>query len=211
MRLYLSSYRIGSDRAVLHDLIGGSGRAGIILNALDLFADDRTRHLERERRDLDDLGLDSEEIDLRAYFDASEKLRSHLEDFDLLWVVGGNTFVLARAMIQAGFDDAIHDRLVNNAILYAGYSAGICVTGPDLDGCHLMDDPDGLPDGYATDVKPLPLGWIPWRIVPHFRSDHPEAELADIAVKHLVDSSLPFQTLRDGQAFVIDGEREFLS
>jgi dipeptidase E len=114
-------------------------------------------------------------------------------------------------MGQAGFDDAIHERLVNNEIVYAGYSAGACVTGPDLDGCHLMDDPDSLPDGYASGGTPTPLGWIPWRIVPHFRSDHPEAELADLAVKHLIDASLPFQTLRDGQAFVIDGERNFLT
>jgi dipeptidase E len=94
--------------------------------------------------------------------------------------------------------------------VYAGYSAGVCVTGPDLDGCHLMDEPDLIPVGYSSDESPTTLGWLPWRIVPHWRSDHEEAPLAELAVEHLLATGLPFQTLQDGQVFVIDGDDRFL-
>lgn len=211
MRLYLSSYRLGRDRGALRKLLGRTGRAAIVLNALDLFASDRDKSLTRERDDLASLGFDCDELDLRSYFPAPAELRSRLERYDLIWVVGGNTFVLARAMAQSHFDEAIHERLVGNQIVYAGYSAGVCVTGPDLEGCHLMDDPDGVPDGYDPGVAPIPLGWIPWRIVPHYRSEHAEAPLAELAVRHLIDASLPFQTLRDGQAFIVDGDRNYLT
>ena len=210
MKLYLSSYRLGRDRDALRHLVGHSGRAGIVLNALDLYATDRSDALGRERDDLAKIGFEADEIDLRSYFASPTELRSRLESYDIVWVVGGNTFVLARAMAQSHFNDAIHERLLNRRIVYAGYSAGVCVIGPDLDGCHLMDDPHGIPDGYSPEVLPSPLGWIPWRIVPHYRSDHPESPLADLAVNHLLEAGLPFQALRDGQAFVLDGEHDYL-
>ena len=210
MKLYLSSYRLGRDRDALRRLVGHPGRAAIILNALDLCATDRSEALRRETEDLAEIGFVADEIDLRSYFSSPAELRDRLDSYDVAWVVGGNTFVLARAMAQSRFNEAIHERLLNHRIVYAGYSAGVCVIGPDLDGCHLMDDPTGVPDGYLPDVAPRPLGWIPWRIVPHFRSDHPESPLADLAVKHLLDANLPFQVLRDGQAFVLDDEHHSL-
>jgi hypothetical protein len=52
--------------------------------------------------------------------------------------------------------------------------------------------------------SPTPATWIPWRVVPHWRSPHPEAPLAGLAVAHLLDAGLPFHTLRNGRAIVVD-------
>ena len=132
-------------------------------------------------------------------------------DYDLVFAVGGNTFVLARAMTESGFRAAISEQLVENRIVYGGYSAGACVVGPDLDGCHLIDEPDAVADGYAPEVRPEALGWIPWRIVPHWRSEHEESPLAELAVAHLLEAGLPFQTLRDGQAFIVNDGEQYLA
>lgn len=62
VKLYLSSYRIGADRNALAEVVETSGRAGIVSNALDGFAD-RLRIFAREWDDLSTLGFECEELD----------------------------------------------------------------------------------------------------------------------------------------------------
>jgi dipeptidase E len=207
MRLYLSSYGLGDNAAALRDLAGSKARTAVIFNARDAYRGERLKYVEQEFAALRALGFSCEELDLRSYFGDEDGLRARLASCDLVFAVGGNTFVLARAMTEAGFRAAIREQLVENRIVYGGYSAGACVVGPDLDGCHLIDEPDAVADGYSPDVRPEALGWVPWRIVPHWRSEHEESQLAELAVAHLLEAGLPFQTLRDGQAFIVnDGE-----
>jgi dipeptidase E len=203
MKLYLSSYRLGDQPERLIELVGDGTRAAIIFNACDQF-EDRLRVYDREERDLATLGFSADELDLRSYFSRPEALKGRLAELDLLWVVGGNTFVLARAMNAARFSDAAAAPIQTNRLTYAGYSAGSCVTGPDLDGIHLMDDPTIIPEGYDPLILTDPLGWIPWRIVPHWRSDHPEAPAAEVASSYMEERGLAHRTLRDGQAVVIN-------
>ena len=202
MKLYLSSYRIGTDRSALAELAGPPGRAGIVFNALDGFAD-RLRIFAREWDDLSSLGFECEELDLRSYFDDLEGLSDRLSHLQFLWVVGGNTFVLARAMAQTRLGEALHGPLSEGRLIYGGYSAGSCVATPDLEGIQLMDDPAVIPLGYSENVAPLTLHLVPWRIVPHWRSDHPESADAEKAVEYLRQSGLDFRTLRDGEALIV--------
>lgn len=211
MRLYLSSYGLGDNAAALRELAGGKARTAVIFNARDAYRGERLKYVEQEFAALRALGFSCEELDLRSYFGDEDRLRARLANYDLVFAVGGNTFVLARAMTEAGFRAAIREQLVENRIVYGGYSAGACVVGPDLDGCHLIDEPDAVADGYAPDVRPEALGWVPWRIVPHWRSEHEEAPLAELAVAHLLEAGLPFQTLRDGQAFIVDDGEGYLA
>ena len=211
VKLYLSSYRLGTNRQALRDLVGRAGRAALVFNACDVFGDNRLRNLKRETEDIASLGFECEELDLRSYFEDFEGLRNRIDSYDLIWVVGGNSFVLARAMTQSRFGQAVSEPLDDGRLVYAGYSAGICVTAPDLEGIRLMDEPDALPDGYPKQAQAETLRWVPWRIVPHWRSEHPEAPLAELAVEHLLNSGLPFRTLRDGQAIVVDGDASGLA
>jgi dipeptidase E len=202
VKLYLSSYRIGTDRHALADLVEKPGRAGIVFNALDGFKD-RLRIFARESGDLSSLGFECEELDLRSYFNDPDGLRDRLCHLRLLWVTGGNSFVLARAMTQSRLREALHGPLSDGDLVYAGYSAGSCVAAPDLEGIHLVDDPGNIPDWYPEDVTPLTLDLVLWRIVPHWRSDHPESADAEKAAAYLRQSGLDFRTLRDGEAFVV--------
>jgi dipeptidase E len=210
VKLYLSSFRLGRDRGALRDLVSRAGRAALVFNACDIYGDDRLRNLERETKDIASLGFACQELDLRSYFEDFDGLRSRLETYDLIWVVGGNSFVLARAMTQARFGEAIFEPLQDGRLVYAGYSAGICVTCPDLEGIRLMDEPDALPAGYPKDVQATTLAWVPWRIVPHWRSQHPEAPLAEGAVEYMLQNGLAFRTLRDSQAIVVEGDESRL-
>jgi dipeptidase E len=42
----------------------------------------------------------------------------------------------------------------------------------------------------------------------HFKSDHPESALVDREVAFYQANRIPYRTLRDGEALVIEGQRE---
>lgn len=125
---------------------------------------------------------------------------SRLADLDLVWALGGNAFVLARAMTQSRFRNAVNAQLHRHDFVYGGYSAGACVAGPNLQGIHLIDDPAILPDRYPAPTEPTCLGLVPFRIVPHWRSPHRDAQGADQASAHLAEQGLAHRCLRDGEA-----------
>lgn len=179
-------------------------RAALLFNARDVYSD-RSRHFSRDVEDLSALGFRCEELDLRSYFDDFYGLSKRLRNVELVWAVGGNSFALARAMTLSRFGEALDEPLSGEKVAYGGYSAGTCVTAPDLEGINLMNEPDAHADGYPENTPARTLGLVPWRIVPHWRSDHPESALAEVAVEHLLQSGLAFQTLRDGQALVFTG------
>jgi len=120
-------------------------------------------------------------------------------------VVGGNTFVLARAMTLSGFGDVLRDRLADPSFVYAGYSAGSVVTGPDLDGIELVDDPTAVADGIPSGTPADALVLVPFRVVPHYRSDHPESPAIERVAEHMQARGLEHRCLRDGEALWVDG------
>lgn len=204
MKLYLSSYRLAVHTSLLSGLASsGRRRAGIVFNACDVWGEQRLHNWRREADDLAGLGFRPEELDLRTYFGREQDLGDRLAELDLVWAVGGNSFVLARAMEASGFRRLAVPLIRSGQLAYAGYSAGSCVATPDLQGIELMDDPSLIPDGYP-EVDPVCLGLVPFRIVPHWLSDHPEAPTAELAAARLAELGLPFRTLPDGEAITID-------
>ncbi|MFE2424975.1 Type 1 glutamine amidotransferase-like domain-containing protein [Streptomyces hokutonensis] len=177
-----------------------TGRAGIVLNALDEYGRSRARDYARESRTLETFGYICEELDLRDYFTAPEELPKRLDGLDLVWALGGNAFVLARAVAQAGLRNALQKQLHRPEFTYGGYSAGACVAGPDLQGIDLIDDPTILPKGYPPTTAPECLCLVPYRIVPHWRSEHRDTEGAERVATHLAERGLSHHCLRDGEA-----------
>jgi dipeptidase E len=73
---------------------------------------------------------------------------------------------------------------------------------------ELVDDPAQVPEGYEADIIWDGLGLLPYMIAPHYRSEHPESSRIDELVRHFIDSHTLFRALRDGEAIVVDGDRE---
>lgn len=210
MRLYLSSFRIGNKPEELLKLLTGRVRTALILNADDYKGpEDRAVSLQREIGELERVGLEPGEVDLRRYFGWEDELRAVLAGFDLIYVRGGNAFILRRALRQSGADRIVKDLLANDAVVYAGYSAGPAMLTPSLRGIELFgDDSNVVPDGYDPSVIWEGLGILPYVLVPHYRSDHPETAGADRAVEYYIATHTPFIALRDGEALVVDGDRQ---
>lgn len=209
MRLFLSSYRLGNKPDELPVLVGDNRRTAIIMNAQDAKTpESRSERLQQEIESLTALGLQPEELDLRNYFGKPDELREFIKNFGLVWVRGGNVFLLRRAFRQSGFDEIITDLLKNDQIAYGGFSAGVCVLAPSLKGIELVDPKDEIADGYDEKVIWDGLGVLSYAIAPHYKSDHLESDDIQRCVEFFTDNHILFKALRDGEAIVIQGGSE---
>jgi dipeptidase E len=211
MRIYLSSFLLGNEPSQLVRLSGEKRRCALILNALDNAPEARTRFLESQTAGLEALGFSVRELDLRCYFAAPEQLGSDLAAFDVLWVTGGNAFILRKAMRQSTLDTTLPTLLARNELVYAGFSAAAVIAGADLKA--LTPSPASFEPlaGYANELIWEGLNILPFALVVHHDSDHPgRAAAAEEAAYHQW-ARVPHRLLRDGEALVIDGSRTFIA
>ena len=204
MKLYLSSYRLGNHADFLSANVLGKKRIAVISNALD-FSQDLDRLEQSKQKEftaLESIGFTPIELDLRNFFGKKDELLETVLTLDAVWVVGGNTFILRRAMYQSGFDEIITDLKGNDNFVYAGYSAGICVLSPTLRGIHLTDDPDYIPALYDKCIIWEGLKFVPFCFAPHYRSNHFESEAIEKSVEYYIENKIPFIALKDGEEYI---------
>ena len=204
MNLYLSSYRLGEKSEVLRSMVKGARRVAVIRNALD-FSSDAERlesGRQRELNDLRSLGLDPIELDLRSYFSRCSELHKQLLLFDAVWVVGGNSFILRRAMRESGLDSLLKNDELGREFVYAGYSAGACAVSLTLRGIDNVDSPNLVPDGYPLEPVWEGVGLVPFAIAPHYQSAHPDSGAIESSIQYFIDHDIPFIKLRDREAYV---------
>jgi len=210
MRLYLASFRTGDSYPELIRMAGAGARVGVISNAVDFIpAPDREAYARKVFDPIADFrayGLDAYDLDLRDYFRRPGALLAELERTQMVWAVGGNAFLLRRAMRQSSFDAIAPGLIWAGRLVYGGWSAGACVAAPSLRGLELMDDPAVVVEGYDAEPVWEGLGLIDAAIVPHWRSDHPEAEAAERVAAWMAANHIPHRTLRDGDVLIQNGD-----
>lgn len=203
MRLYLSSYRLGNDTESLKKLVGKPrAKVAVTINAVD-FSTDHERvanGLQDEMNDMRSLGFEPEHIDLRDYFNDTDRLLEKLSQFDAVWIKGGNVFILRKAMHLSGFDQVIEKLIKTNKLVYTGYSAAVCILGPTLDGAELVDDVNAVAKGYNYETIWDAYGLIDWYPIVHYQSDHEESELVEKELEYVRSKGTKYKTLRDGEA-----------
>ena len=76
MKLYLSSYRLGNEIKFLKEWLINNKKIIVIPNALDIFNDSerKTSGILDKCKDLQDLGFETEILDLRNYFGKEDEL-----------------------------------------------------------------------------------------------------------------------------------------
>jgi dipeptidase E len=215
MKLYLSSFMLGDHNDQLIAMAGRGARMAIITNALDYIPVQAQIEHARNKWDPNIYfmanGFDPSTVDLRHYFGRTQELRQVLLRFKVIWALGGNAFLLRRAMHESGFEDIIRGLLTEGTI-YGGWSAGACVAGDSLRAIEVMDDPGATAPGYGQG-EPIwdGLNLVPFSIIPHFRSNHPEAATAERAVQWARDHAIKFEALQDGAVILAnDTEPEVL-
>lgn len=205
MKLYLSSYFLGNNPHQFAELFTSNRKVAIIMNAADIFDPaKRPDYLQKAIAPLAEIGLEGEELDLRKYFDKHHDLDMKLKEYGGVWVMGGNTFVLRRAMRQSGFDRIAPSLVKSDRLVYGGFSAGAVVASQTLQGIELVDDPTQLPEGYDPAIIDAGLGFYDKSIAPHYKSDHPESAAIDDVVRYFEDARMPYTALSDGEVIVVN-------
>ena len=67
-----------------------------------------------------------------------------------------------------------------------------------------MDDVSQKP--YGNDIETVweGLGLIDFSVIPHYQSNHPETDSADLVIQYFVDNGITFRTMRDGEVIIIE-------
>ncbi len=201
--MYLSSYRVPSPGDFVQ-LVGKSPvetRVVIIPNAKDYhLPQERATKLDELSNDLQKLGFaQTEVIDLRDY-DGGEQVYAALQSCDVIWMAGGNSFVLRAEIRRSGLEQVLK-QLLDEGKVYAGESAGAVIAGLTLQGCEVGDDPD-LADQTIWEG----LGLINRIIAPH--TDSVDYLEYINHMKKLYKDSTQVLYLNDNQALVINGNEE---
>jgi len=205
MKLYLSSYKLGFKPENFARLFDTNKRVAIIMNAADVYDPARRPdYLQKEMTALEEIGLQGEELDLRDYFSSPEALELRLAQYGGVWVVGGNSFTLRRAMRQSGFDKIVSELVRDGLLVYGGFSAGAVAVTRTLKGIDIVDDPHQIPEGYTAGIIWEGLNLYDKSIAPHFRSDHPESPMIEKVVEFFEREDMPYVALHDGDAIVIN-------
>lgn len=214
MKLYLASYRLGEYPEKFKDLLVSvtkNKKVALITNALDFTNNyfELTKSVQRDKRDIEALGLEVEQIDLREYFGKTDNLRKKMSEFNAVYVRGGNVFVLRRAFAESGFDVLLYEWAERDDFVYAGFSAGVCVLSPELSGLELVDDPETDPEGYQHGLRiTTGLRLIEFSVTPHFRSDHPESQKINSVVDYYLNHAVIFVALTDTDVLIMEAKKE---
>lgn len=202
MKLYLSSIRIPAPQE-LSKLIGKQltdVKVALIPNAKDYYTkrpkDFTVNDLVKYMKDM---GLKVDVVDLHDY-NKADNLKDKLADYDLIWAMGGNTFMLRYEMKRSGFDAIIRD-LLDEGIAYGGDSAGALVAGTSIAGIEAADEP-----AFAEEVIEDGLNLVLFVVMPHI--DNPE--FADVmpVVKKLHKNMIE---LKDSEAVIFDGDKHWIA
>jgi dipeptidase E len=207
MKLYLSSYRMGDRFEELVAATPKGARVSVVSNAVDYIPiEQRRAYIKRIFDPIATFarhGFDASDLDLRAYFGRARALEHALKETRIIFAVGGNSFLLRRAMRQSGLDELLPRRLAAGDPIYGGWSAGACVAGSDMRAIELMDDPNLIADLYDPAVIWEGLGLLDYCVIPHYRSGPPESDAAETAVAMRLELGLPLRTLRDGEVVIV--------
>lgn len=97
----------------------------------------------------------------------AEELKKLVEEYDIIFVAGGNTFLLMQEIKKTGFDKIIYNLFKKNKV-YIGSSAGSAIFGPTIEYIKIFDDPS-----VAKNLKNyLGLKIFDFLLLPHY--DHEE-------------------------------------
>ncbi|MBB5914855.1 dipeptidase E [Nocardia transvalensis] len=208
MRLFLSSYRFGAHYDRLAALIDAPGRVAVIPNACDAWPAAWQGAVTSDVVPLRRLGFRPDVVDLREYIGRAAELERTLRGYPLLWVRGGNTFVLRAQFARSAADLVISQLLTEDALAYAGYSAGACLLTPDLHGLEEADDPAEVRTACGIEPRWDGLGLVDHRIVPHVNSpDTDPTGSSNRLVERYRTERVAHWALTDHDAVVVDGPR----
>ncbi|HMB54400.1 MAG TPA: dipeptidase PepE [Thermoanaerobaculia bacterium] len=178
--------------AVITDFLGGVGRLLFVPFAIH----DRDGYATQARQRFAAMGF---EVD--SLHDAAEPRRA-VAEAEAVFIGGGNTFRLLKALYETGALEAIRGR-VEAGMPYMGASAGTNVACPTVRTTN--DMPIVEPPGFDA------MGLVPFQINPHYLDPDPgsthQGETREQRItEFLEENDLPVLGLREGTWLRVEGD-----
>jgi dipeptidase E len=154
---------------------------------------DRT-YIETHKEMMGKEGYDFEELDIEGKNE--NELRELLEEKNTIYVEGGNTFYLLKAVRESGFDKVIKD-LIKKGVAYIGSSAGSYIMCPTIE-MSTWKKPGEEKDRFGV-IDLTALNLVPFLIKAHYNPEQKEFLKEKIA-----GAKYPTRILKDGQAILVE-------
>lgn len=161
-----------------------------------------TSYVARQLKVMEDVGFTLENIqELDIEGKTEEELRELLSGQDIIFVQGGNTFYLLKAIRESGFDKVVED-LIGQGVIYIGVSAGSYVACPTIEVANWK----GL-DENVVELKDLTaMNLVPFNVFVHY-----QPSLQNLVKEKVGSLKEPLRILSDNQALLIrDGKVDFI-
>lgn len=152
-----------------------------------------------DRLKLVQMGFQVVDIDLKHKTKA--KLEKELNNFDVIFVCGGNTYYLLEWVQKSGFAEVVA-HLISKGVIYVGSSAGSALA------CKTIEHIEDLDDrSKATLTSYTGLGFTQKLIIPHFGDKKIKDETSRI-IEKWDNGENELALLNNNQVLVIEGDRE---
>lgn len=190
----------------LLDLVGKSTpkdvRIALIENAADVYQEGEKDWMYENRDSIKAHGFQVELIDLEEHrLGERRDLTARLENADVIWLGGGNTYYL-RWILRKTRADTIIRGYIKRGKVYGGGSAGAIVAGPTLNHFQLADEPSRIDEEILEGLN------LTRRVViPHWNNEKYGDIMRD-AKEKLESDGFETLTITDDQAVILNGDEE---
>ena len=152
--------------------------------------EDDISYVRKDTLEMEKLGFNIEEIDIEGKNE--EEIRALLENKDVIYVQGGNTFYLMKHVKESGFDRVVKE-LIGKGVVYIGVSAGSYIACPTIEAANWKHA-----DRNVVNLKDL----TGMNLVPFLLSAHFNPEYADVLREEIATAKYPVKILDNNQAIL---------
>ncbi len=143
-------------------------------------------------------------VNLRAY--EIEEVEERLKNTDIIYIVGGKQFLLAKLFKETGFDILL--KKLSKEKIIMGTSAGSIVLGRPVDSNEYYLDRYKI---NKDDIEVHNLGFVDFNIIPHYLRADRLAYNEEYYKKVLKENTFKMYAINDSQAIIYNnGELNFI-
>lgn len=182
---------ISSAKDILHKLpLRGRTKIALVPNA-DL---KNKLRIKGYKQFLKDNGFKVTLVDLNKF--QGNELYIELLKYEIIYLFGGNTFILLQKIRESGLDKIL-PKLLEKGIIYLGQSAGACVMGSSIEPMSSMDHPELAElDNYDG------LKYANFVFIPHYKN--PKYFAAIKQIEKIYSKKFKFKKFTDSQGLIIE-------
>jgi len=172
--LYLTSIGLGKLQTLTKQF-GEHPKIAFVSTAADPYKD--KWFVEVDRTKLTEMGFSLVDVDIKNR--KKEEFKALLNDINVIYFTGGNTFYLLKKIKESGLDSIIRE-FVDKGGIYAGASAGAVLACPTIEPVQFVDDLKEAPDlrSYSG------LDLIDFVILPHYGTKKYEEKYSQTLQKY---------------------------